>query len=505
MGYMNVLLVYPECPDTFWGFRRALKFIGRRAAQPPLGLLTVAGMLPKAWNRRLVDMNVARLTDRDLEWADLVFISAMILQKESSREVLDRCRRAGVRTVAGGPLFTTHPEDYPEADHLVLNEAETTLPPFLADLARGEAKPRYTSEQFGDIRETPVPQWDLAGRKHYAAMNIQYSRGCPFHCDFCDIPVLYGRKVRTKTADQLLAELTALYAAGWRGEVFFVDDNFIGNSPKLKRDVLPALIRWMNERGRPFTFQTEASVNLADDAELMDLMVRAGFECVFVGIETPNEESLAECNKLHNKGRDLLACVKAIQAAGLQVAGGFILGFDSDPPTIFDRVVTFVQNSGIVSAMVGLLNAPRHTGLYNRLAAEGRLLNKGTGDNADGTMNFVPRMGYDTLSEGYRRVIQGIYSLRPYYDRVRSFLRRYEPARSNKFRVRLRHILAGLKSTVRLGILGRERLQYWKLCLWALFRRPRALPLAVTFAIYGHHYRKFFEERLACSLVRPPG
>ncbi len=496
---MRVLLVYPECPDTFWGFKYALRFISRRAAQPPLGLLTVAAMLPESWEMKLVDMNVTKLHDDDVEWADMTFISAMSIQERSAREVITKCRQAGVRTVAGGPLFTADWEQFDDVDHLVLNEAELTLPRFLEDLREGRAARVYTEKTFTDMARTPIPLWSVADLKKYASMNIQYSRGCPYDCEFCDITVLCGRKVRTKSSGQIVGELEALYSRGWRGDVFFVDDNFIGNARKLKQDVLPALAHWMDMRGHPFGFITEASVNLADDAELMTKMVRAGFQTVFVGIETPNEDSLAECGKHHNRRRDLIACVKDIQGAGLQVAAGFILGFDSDPPSVFDRLSTFIQTSGIVTAMVGLLKAPRHSRLYNRLAKEGRLLDEWTGDNTDLSMNFIPKMKLETLVAGYARVIRSIYSPNPFYARVRHFLREFRPVHMRRRQFSFRELRALLKSFVRLGILGKERFHYWKLIIWTVFRRPRLFPLAVTCAVYGFHFRMFFEKHILTS------
>ncbi len=494
---MRILLVYPECPDTFWGFKHALKFISRKAAQPPLGLLTVAAMLPDEWEKNLVDMNVCKLRDSDLKWADLVFISAMSIQKTSAREVIKRCKEADVKTVAGGPLFTTEYDDFiDDVDHLVLNEAEVTLPPFLKDLKRGHAKPIYTSDQYVGLAKTPLPLWELVDMRRYASMNLQYSRGCPFDCEFCDISVLYGRKVRTKGKRQILAELASLYSTGWRGDVFLVDDNFIGNSNKLKAEILPAIIEWSDARGRPFSFQTEVSIDLSDDRELMRQMVRAGFNSVFVGIETTNEDSLIECNKLQNKNRDLLACVKRIHDSGLRVVAGFILGFDNDSPSVFERMSTFIQDSGIISAMIGLLNAPRDTKLYQRLKREGRLLDDGTGDSMGFSMNFVPIMDHDTLIEGYKEVIRKVYSSSAYYQRVRRFLKEHKPQRGKATRLRISHLPALPKSVVILGIIGKERLHYWRLVFWTLFRRPRLIPLALTFAIYGFHFRKFFETHL---------
>ena len=324
---MKILLVYPQYPDTFWRFKYALKFISKKAAFPPLGLLTVAAMLPKSWEKKLIDMNVRPLKDIDIKWADLVFISSMSIQKRSTEEVISRCKKLDVKVVAGGPLFTTEYNEFDEVDYLVLNEAELTLPPFLEDLKKGSPKHLYTTNQWADMSQTPVPLWELVNIKDYASMNIQFSRGCPFNCEFCDIVFLYGRIPRIKSKGQIIAELEKLYSLGWRGGVFFVDDNFIGDKKRLKKDILPAIIEWMRSKKYPFTFNTETSINLADDEELMDKMVEAGFDSVFVGIETPNDDSLAECGKFQNRGRDLIASIKKIQRFGLQVQGGFIVGF----------------------------------------------------------------------------------------------------------------------------------------------------------------------------------
>ncbi len=491
---MKVLLVYPYFPDSFWSFRHALKFILKKASSPPLGLLTVAAMLPTEFEKRLVDMNVSNLNDEDLKWADLVFISAMAIQRESVEKIIARCKSAGVKIVAGGPLFTTGYEEFKDVDYLVLGEAEITLPQFLEDLKNGCPKHIYIADQWADIRKTPVPLWSLININRYASINIQYSRGCPFNCEFCDITLLCGHTPRTKDKEQIIRELESIYSCGYRGGVFFVDDNFIGNKRKLKDEILPAIAEWMKVRKYPFSFITQASIELSDNEELMDLMVEAGFDTVFVGIETPNEQSLAECNKFQNKNRDLLASVKKIHKAGLQVQAGFIVGFDNDPITIFDTQIKFIQNSGIVTAMVGLLNALPRTKLYQRLEKEKRLIKDTTGNNTDFSINFIPKMNYDILINGYKKILKTVYSPRHYYNRVKTFLREYMPPKKKMLNLKINYFYALLKSMLMLGILGKERFHYWRLFFWTMFKRPRLFPMAITFSIYGFHFRKVFEK-----------
>ncbi|MBW1887674.1 MAG: B12-binding domain-containing radical SAM protein [Deltaproteobacteria bacterium] len=485
---MRTLLIYPEYPDTFWSFKYALKFIRKKAALPPLGLLTIGAMLPKEWPKKLVDVNVTNLTEEDLAWADCAFISGMVVQRESAREIIARCKEAGLKVVAGGPLFTSEYDQFEDVDHFVLNEAESTLPPFLADLEKGCARHIYETPEFCDIRKTLAPMWELIDLKHYASMSIQFSRGCPFNCEFCNVTTLFGHRSRIKRAEQIIAELDGLYNQGWRGHVFFVDDNFIGNKAYLKAHLLPALIQWQKgKKGIPFN--TEASVNLADDEPLMEMMVKAGFDTVFIGIETPNEESLAECNKQQNKNRNLLESVKLLQRSGLQVQGGFIVGFDSDTPSIFQRQIEFIQKSGIVTAMVGLLQAPPGTRLYERMRKEGRLIGIISGDNVDSTTNILPKMGLDALCEGYRNVMRHIYSPKLYYQRIKTFLREYKRPKIES-PMDSQRLLAVFRSGIRLGIFGKERFQYWKILLWTLFHRPRLFALTIECAIYGHHFRK---------------
>lgn len=484
---MNILLVYPQIPETFWSFKHALKFIGKKAAFPPLGLLTVAAMLPESWSKRLVDINIQPLTDADLKWADYVFLSGMTVQRESARKVIERANLAGVPVVAGGPLFTTEHESFTGVAHFVLNEAEVTLPRFLDDLEQNRLQPVYRSSEFANIGQTPTPLWHLADMKKYATMSLQYSRGCPFQCEFCNVTSLFGHRARTKTAEQVLAELNCLHDLGWKGKVFFVDDNLIGNKSRLVKELLPPLIEWQNSTGR-MPFFTQASINLADSADLMEMMGKAGFESVFIGIETPSETSLAECNKKQNTRRDLIADIKRIQRAGIEVQAGFIVGFDSDTSTIFQRQIDFIQKSGIVVAMVGLLQAVQGTPLYERLKHADRLRGDTSGDNVDGTTNIVPLMDEKLLMAGYQKILAAIYSPKNYYARLQTFLSEYRHPRVRE-KLSIRRLGAFVRSMLSIGILGRERIYYWKLLVWTLFVRPTLLPQTVSMAIYGVHFR----------------
>jgi radical SAM superfamily enzyme YgiQ (UPF0313 family) len=493
---LNILLVYPRCPDTFWSFKHALGFISKKAALPPLGLITVAAMLPDDWKKKVVDMNTAYLWDKEIKWADYVFISAMAVQQKSVRDIIKRCNKLGIKVVCGGPLFTAEHYEFEGVDHFVLGEAEVTLAPFIEDVKNGCAKHVYTTDERPSITETPIPAWHLIDMEKYFLLNVQYSRGCPMDCEFCDITVLNGRVPRTKTSDQMIAELEALYKIGWRNEALVVDDNFIGNKNKLKNEILPAMIEWMKLRNYPFTLFTESSINLADDDELMQLMVNANFNRVFVGIETPNEDSLVECNKFQNNKRDLISSVKKIQNYGMMVDGGFIVGFDQDPKSIFQRQIDFIQKSGIVTAMVGMLNAPVGTKLYKRLEKEERLLTRITGDNTDGSINFTPKMPMNDLVKGYEKILHGIFKHKNYYARIKTLLRELKP-KFNKRKKKLAlpkldwaTIKAFMKSNWHIGVKEKGQLHYWKLLAWTMLKHPRAMTLSITLAIYGFHFRK---------------
>jgi len=490
---MNILLVYPETPTTFWSFHEALKFVSKKSAEPPLGLITVAAMLPKEWNKKLIDMNVSKLEEEHIAWADYVFISGMNVQLKSFRDVIRKCNNIGTKVVAGGPLATIQHEDFLGVDHFVLNEAEITLPEFLKDLENGNPKRIYSTKEFPEMSLSPVPMWELLDSKKYASLSLQYSRGCPYDCEFCSITMLNGHKPRSKSKEQFINELDILYKSGWRGGVSIVDDNFIGNKRKLKAEILPALAKWSSEKNYPFQFITEVSINLSDDDALLTQLLDAGLNNIFVGIETPNEESLAECGKSINLHRDLVSSVRKLQRKGFIVSGGFIIGFDSDPQNIFEKQINFIQKSGIVTAMVGLLNAPIGTKLFKRLKIEGRLLNNFTGNNMDGSINFIPRMSYQKLIMGYKKVLDSIYSQKNYYERTKKFLTEYNQPKWAAPKIKIKEIKAFFRLILFLGIMEKGKKYFWKLLLLSIFKYPKKFSIAMTLAVYGYHYRRVVE------------
>ncbi len=497
---MRVLLVYPKYPDTFWSFKTVLKYISKKAAFPPLGLLTVAAMLPSDWEQRLVDVNVEELKDADLAWADMVCVSGMLIQQASAIEIIDRAKAMGKIVVGGGPLFNVRWESFSSVDHFVLNEAEVTLPLFLDDLANGRPQRVYRSDVRPDIALTPIPAWHLINMKHYVTMSVQYSRGCPFNCEFCDIIIMNGRVPRMKSPTQMLAELESLRQAGWRGSVFVVDDNFIGNTKTVKL-MLPELIAWQKKHHYPFHFLTEASTNLADDEELMRLMSAANFYKVFLGIETPEVDSLKECGKYQNVSRNLASSVKTIQRHGMQVMAGFIVGFDHDSESTFETQIRFIQQVGIVTAMVGMLNAVPHTKLWERLHSEDRLLADSTGENTDGSLNFIPKMGKEQLISGYQYIISQIYSTRNYYERICVFLENY--THTARTHLTPTDIMALVKSMVRIGIFSPRNVAYWRMLIKTLLTNTRALPVVVEMMISGEHFLRV-KKRILAATNTPP-
>ena len=501
---MKALLVYPKHPPlTYWSFSGTLPYIKRRASLPPLGLVTVAAMLPDHWDVRLIDMNVGPLRDADLLWADLVMTSTMVVQAPSLADVVARCNRLNVPVLAGGPHPSGSPQDMTGVDHVFIGEAEGALAAWAADLERGCAAPVRRAEGFPDVDTAPVPRFDLLDLRAYASMAVQHSRGCPFGCEFCDIWKLYGRRSRTKSPERMTAELDALYAAGWRGSVFFVDDNFIGNRRLAKRSLL-ALERWQRGHGFPFTFYTEASVNLGADDELLRLMRDAGFNFVFLGIETPSVESLLGAHKPVNARLDLLQVVRRIQAHGIEVSSGFIVGFDEDPEDIFDRQIAFIREAGIPIAMVGILTALVGTELYDRLRREGRLLGESYGNNTHSfEANFVTRMPADRLAAGYKRLMHTLYdpSLRNYFDRCRRLLDRLGPNPRYARRAAANEVGALFRS-LRTIFARRYGRQYLRFLLWCARRHPSRFPEAVRLGIQGFHFESITREALACDDVR---
>jgi len=483
---MKVLLVYPEFPDTFWSFKHALPFLGKRSAFPPLGLLTVSAMLPSHWERRLVDMNVQPLKDVDLDWADIVFFSGMIVQGPSMKKAIARAKQRGRITVAGGPIVSTQDANLAEADHQVEGEAEDLMAQLVADLERREAKQLYKSHHLPDVTKVPLPHLHLAKLRRYSTLPVQYSRGCPFTCEFCDIIAIYGRRPRTKTPDQICAEFQQMYDLSWRGRVFLVDDNFIGNKKSVKL-LLPEIVRWMRDHKFPFSLFTEASLNLAEDEELLSLMREAHFTSVFLGIETPVAESLKETTKFQNLRGDLLDSVKLIQAHGIEVMAGFIVGFDNDPLDVFDRQIQFIRDAAIPLSMVGLLTALPNTQLWRRLQAEGRLLRESLGNNTLLDVNFIPKMKTADLVAGYRRILETIYNPHEYFERASAFLSQLGREAARKPLV-FSDLMAVARSLWRQGLLSNYRAEYWKFLAEALQRHREHLDKAMELAIMGHHF-----------------
>ena len=493
---MRVLLVYPTFPDTYWGFRRALSLQSKRSLMPPLGLITVSAMLPITWEKRLVDMNVRPLTDADIEWGDIVFASAMHIQKHSLAEVIQRSKAKGKRVVVGGPHASISPDQLADADHVFIGEAEATLLDFLRDLERGEAKRVYNAIERPGLSAAPIPDFHLLDLKVYNAMALQYSRGCPFNCEFCDIIEIYGRVPRTKSNAQMLAELDALWRAGWHENVFIVDDNFIGNKKNVRR-LLPELAEWSERHGYPFGFVTEASINLADDEELLHAMRRAGFYQVFVGIETPVAESLKETQKGQNTRRDLIDSIRKIQTFGMEVMAGFIVGFDHDPENIFDLQIDFIRQSGVSCSMVSLLTALPGTQLWRRLEREGRLREIDPArNNIDCSLNFIPKMDAARLVEGYKSILRTIYQPAEYYQRTLDGLAHLNRDDAPRLwtKVSLNDIAALVRIALRLGVRDHARSDFWRYMKCVLADHRDKLRQGIALAAMGYHFRKLTEQ-----------
>ncbi|MEN8243819.1 MAG: B12-binding domain-containing radical SAM protein [Thermodesulfobacteriota bacterium] len=500
----NILLIYPEVPqNTYWSFQYALKFIGKKSAMPPLSLITVAAYFPEKYRLRLVDLNIEPLRDEDILWADQAYVSAMIVQKDSFEKVVAACNRLQKTVIAGGPYPTTGHPDIKGVDHFVLGEVENTLPDFIAAMEEGKAARVYPSGDKPALTETRVPRFDLLNMQAYSSMSMQYSRGCPFKCEFCDIWNVYGNRPRLKSPAGVTAELDALYVLGWRGPVFIVDDNFIGNKKAVKNDLLPVLSEWQQSHGFPFRFFTEASINMADDAVLLKGMRDVGFDEVFIGIETPSREGLKETGKKQNLKSDMVAAVRTIQSYGMEVMAGFIVGFDSDTADIFDRQIAFIQKTGIPQAMVGLLTALPGTQLYKRLASEGRLLHAADGNNTHcNAINFTPRMDLAQLRNGYNRILATIYD-----KRLKNYFRRCSRMLDNMGRVtqfgrdvHMWELGVLVKSMLRQAI-APYGYQYIRFLLRNLAHNPRVFTEAVKLAIIGHHFNVITREMIKADSV----
>jgi radical SAM superfamily enzyme YgiQ (UPF0313 family) len=490
---MKVLLVQPKTPVTYWSFQHALPFIDKKTAYPPLGLVSLAGLLPRAWELSLLDLNVEPLRDERLLEAEAILVTGMLIHSESMREVLRRARALGKRTVAGGPAVTSSPDAFPEADHLFRGEAEGRLELLIHALEHPETStPRLLSPQGGDrpaMSLAPVPRFDLLDPHHYASMSIQISRGCPFTCEFCDIIELFGRVPRLKSAEQVLAELDALRATGWRGSVFVVDDNFIGNRREVAK-LLPHVAAWQGRHGQPFDFYTEASVDLAGEQKLMEAMVAAGFVAVFLGIETPSSAALTESGKRQNLKMEPDEAVARLSAAGFEVYAGFIVGFDSDTADIFDRQREFIRSLPIARAMIGLLSALPGTALSRRLEREGRLRELPSGDQFE-RPNFIPAMDEEVLLRGYRRLMAETYSTGGYYHQCGLLLDQValqrRPLRQGALRALARAIW-------QIGVRGARRGSFWRLLGRGILRGPAAVSHALVLAIIGEHMIRYTEE-----------
>ena len=514
---MKTLLVYPEFPETsYWGFKHALKITGKKSAFPPLNLLTVSSLLPENWEKRLLDMNVKPLNESDLEWADIAMISTMHIQQPSLLHVLDKVadlKKNGkdIKTALGGPFITTKyiEETGLEArtegvddlsnkiDHIFLGEAEAILPEFIEDLGKGKTRKFYVAKEFPDIKSTPLPDLDLINPKDYASMAVQFSRGCPFKCKFCDIPALNGRIPRVKTNEQMIRELDNLHEFGWKSSVFIVDDNFIGNKIRVK-ELLTDITKWQKGKKYPFSLFTQCSMNLAEDPDLLQKMRDAGFNSVFLGIETPDENTLEEMGKCQNVRRDLLASVREIQSYGMDVMAGFIIGSDNDPENVAELQKEFIQKAGIPLAMVGLLNVMPGSTLFKEMEGQNRLIGKmeddiNFGDNTSNGLNFITKRNREIIIAEYKKLMKKIYSSRDYYKRCLTALKHVAKAR-HSIRINFDDISSWLRSTWIQGVKDNDRIEYWKFIVKSFLKNPTKLSYAIALAVKGYHFKCLTEK-----------
>lgn len=504
---MRLLLVYPKFPTTYWGFQHSLSLIDKRATLPPLGLITVAALLPKDWELRLVDMNVGPLHAHDLRWADAVLTGGMLVQESSIHEILARARELGRRSLLGGPVCSSSPERFDDADCLFVGEAEGRVEELVAAIEGrpGTARIIPAPAARPSMHDSPVPRFDLLDLPSYRSMCIQTSRGCPFTCEFCDITQTFGRLPRVKQPAQVVTELEALHTMGHRGEVFVVDDNFIGNK-KAMRPILTEAARWQKLAGYPFTFYTQASLNLADDEKLIESMHSAGFTSVFIGIETSDPAALKETGKRQNIGIDVRSALEKLTTAGFEVMAGFIVGFDGDTAETFEAQATLLRDAPLPLAMMGLLIALPGTALWRRLEREGRLRDHSDGD-AFTRPNFVPRMPERELIAGYAKLLADLYEPEAYFRRSAAVVDRIgapahdgPPLREN--------VRIALRAVYRLGILGPRRAHFWRLVGRALPRGAHAVTTAIACAVRGEHMIRYTNEvvlpRLAEAIAQMP-
>ena len=493
---LKVLMVWPRFPSSFWSFDGILDLVPIETDQPPLGLLTVAALCPKNWTLRLIDRSFEDLLDTDILWADLVMVSGMRVQKDDIRETLLRARALGKRTMIGGPFASSEPELLLSlADHLVVGEPDEIFHEIAADVERGSAKRLYVVKDKPDVSKTPPPRFDLLKIEKYASMAVQFSRGCPFQCEFCDIITIYGRKPRTKRPSQLLAELDVLFELGWREQVFIVDDNFIGNH-KLALELALKLEEWQKSHDYALLFYTEASIDLAQRPGLIEAMVKANFFYVFIGIESPSPKSLIEAKKFQNLRRDPLESIRFIQSEGLWVTAGFIIGFDSDTEEIFEQQRDFIERAAIPWAMAGFLQAPPSTPLFDRMLKEGRLLMESTATSNFDPPNFRTLLPLSVLLEGYRGILVSLYGASAFYDRCYRSLLQWNSRKPQKPpEIPLLPTLGiVVRSIVHQGILSSYRKAYWKFLLrlaarWSL--SPPKFSLGFAMLLSGHHFIRY--------------
>ncbi|MER3434370.1 MAG: B12-binding domain-containing radical SAM protein [Leptolyngbya sp. ERB_1_1] len=503
---MRVLLLYPVFPQSFWSFEKALQLVGRKAMLPPLGLITVAAILPQEWEFKLVDRNVRDVTEAEWNWADLVIMSAMIVQKGDLLEQIREAKRRGKRVAVGGPYATALPDQVAEADYLILDEGEITLPKFIEAVQRGDTHGTYRSNgDRPDVTSTPIPRFDLLDFNAYDNMSVQFSRGCPFQCEFCDIIVLYGRKPRTKSPEQLLAELDRLYELGWRRSIFMVDDNFIGNKRNVKL-LLKALQGWMAEHEYPFHLSTEASVDLAQDPELLDLMAECNFNAVFLGIETPDEASLTLTNKRQNTRDSLSDAVDTIARSGLRVMAGFIIGFDNETSGAGDRIVRFAEQTTIPIAIFSMLQALPDTALWHRLKREGRLVEDNANLNQTTLMNFVPTRPLEEVTREYIDGFWRLYDPMNYLDRTyRHFLKLGAPRHPAKLRkVTWKVVRAFLTVCWRQGVVRETRWKFWHHLFGILRHNPTVAEHYLSVCALNEHfldYRQSVRTKIEAQLA----